>query len=996
MANNEIIIANKDLPSELLIIPMVSKPLFPGIFTPILINEADDIALVEKAYEGDRTIGLVLTRETEEIRPESTNNKSTDKKSPGSRKDPGNDRKKHSEVEKLKTKTKAHVPRPETENGQEEEEEKEDFTDLSEDLEYQEDRDETGQSASGQGKQKPKGFSKEDETDNNSEQGLEYEESQELYDIGTVARISRKINLPDGNINIFITTLKRFRIKLLNSDTYPLLAEVEYLDDILPEKTDELKGLTRALLSEMKRLAENNPLFTEEMRLNMVNIDSPGTIADFTASILNLPREVQQEILEELDVFKRMEHVLIYIKREQDLLNIQRKVAQRINQKIEKSQREYFLREEIKTIKKELGEPSDARSSDAIKFQEKIARLKLSEEVLEQVNSELEKFSLMEPSSAEYTVTRNYLDTIVNLPWDAPKPDRISLKKAERILNRDHYSLEDVKKRILEYLAVRYLKQDARGAIICLVGPPGVGKTSIGKSIARTLERPFYRFSVGGMRDEAEIKGHRRTYVGAMPGKLIQGLKVTKTQTPVFMIDEIDKLGSSYQGDPSSALLEALDPEQNSEFRDHYLDLPFDLSHVLFVTTANTLEGIPSPLLDRMEVIRLSGYILEEKVEIAKRHLIPRSLERHGMSREQISYALPALRGIANGYAREAGMRNYEKALDRIHRKIAYKIGLSELENEEQAGKLGKPKMTDAAPNTQKTAKEVKNGKTTKEKTKEKTKGKKVFPLYPLYGQPIKIEAKDLEEYLKKPHFTLNPQRMVTQPGMVTGLAWTGMGGDTLVIESLELIGRGELKLTGQMGDVMKESAAIAYSVAKNYLGCCGESGLLTEEAQAIRLPNTPAKEVHGEVQGNTIRLPRWAKSEIHLHIPEGATPKDGPSAGITMATCILSLLSGQLVDNNFTMTGELSLTGQVLPIGGLREKTIAAKRYNMKNIIIPQQNLRDLDEIPDYVKKGMRFYPVSEFAQVVALLLPKMTRDFTALRSSPQGKAKVIEPLRF
>ena len=942
MASNEVIVANKDLPSELLIIPMSGKPLFPGIFTPILINEADDVALVEKAYEGDRTIGLVLTRE---------------------------------ETQKPKQRT------PLSEIDLQKKDENNEYEELSEGLE------DVPEPAGQETDSNSKAHTHKDtdpEQKGENAQEVEYQESQELYDIGTVARISRKINLPDGNINIFITTLKRFRIKSLNSDTYPLVAEVNYLEDSLPEKTDELKGLTRALLSEMKRLAENNPLFTEEMRLNMVNIDSPGTIADFTASILNLPREVQQEILEELDVFKRMEHVLIYIKREQDLLNIQRKVAQRINQKIEKSQREYFLREEIKAIKKELGEPSDASSSDAIKLQEKIARLNLSAEAREQVESEWEKFSLMEPSSSEYTVTRTYLDTIVNLPWDAPEPDQISLKKAERILNSGHYGLEDAKKRILEYLAVRYLKQDARGAIICLVGPPGVGKTSIGKSIAQTLGRPFYRFSVGGMRDEAEIKGHRRTYVGAMPGKLLQGLKVTKTQAPVFMIDEIDKLGVSFQGDPSSALLEALDPEQNNEFRDHYLDLPFDLSHVLFVTTANTLEGIPAPLRDRMEVIRLSGYILEEKVEIAKRHFIPRSLQRHGMSKEQVSYTLAALREIANGYARETGLRNYEKALDRIHRKIAYKISVAELNSPEPRA----PKPTDEA----------------KGKQEEVDNTEKSFPLY---GDPIKIDVKDLEGYLKKPLFTINPQRMIAQAGMATGLAWTGMGGDTLVIESLELIGRGELKLTGQMGDVMKESAAIAYSAAKNYLSCCGDLGRLDPNAESLRLPAEPPAEPPTESaglnnatskKGTNSLLPRWARSEIHLHIPEGATPKDGPSAGITMGICILSLLCGELVDSSFAMTGELSLTGQVLPIGGLREKCIAAKRYNIKNIIIPKQNLRDLDEIPDYVKKGISFYPVIEFPQVVKLLQPELAKHYKPqLKSLAKKTAKTFKsrPLR-
>ncbi len=992
MPSNELIIANKDLPSELLLIPMASKPLFPGIFTPILINEADDIALVEKAYEGDRTIGLVLTREepdhseqaAEEQQKDSEKQEKRTKqhtdsenstgkqgtKKTKSLKTPPPPRSRGAGREGTKLRIRLPMSRKRAENGETETEaepEEDHFTELSEDLsEGLED----GLSDTNEAHETNPRFKC-----GKSESGLEYQHSQELYDIGTVARISRKINLPDGNLNIFITTLKRFRIQSLHSDTYPLVAKVEYLEDVLPEKTDELKGLTRALLSEMKRLADNNPLFTEEMRLNMVNIDSPGTIADFTASILNLPREVQQQILAELDVFKRMEHVLIYIKREQDLLTIQREVAQRINQKIEKSQREYFLREEIKAIKKELGEPSDARSSEAIRFHEKIEKLELSEEAREQVDSELEKFSLMEPNSAEYTVTRNYLDTIVNLPWQRPEPDRVSLKKAERILNRGHYGLEDVKKRILEYLAVRYLKKDARGAIICLVGAPGVGKTSVGKSIAETLGRPFYRFSVGGMRDEAEIKGHRRTYVGAMPGKMIQGLKVSKTQAPVFMIDEIDKLGASYQGDPSSALLEALDPEQNREFRDHYLDLPFDLSHVLFVTTANTLEGIPSPLLDRMELIRLPGYILEEKVEIAKRHLIPRSLDRHGMCREQVSYTLPALRQIANGYAREAGMRNYEKSLDRIHRKIAYNIGLTVLEDGD-AKQVG----------TQKSGKENKRAKTGKAGKNGKG-AKSGGETLPLYGAPLKIDVKDLEQYLKKPHFTISPQRMVTQPGMATGLAWTGMGGDTMVIESLELTGRGELKLTGQMGDIMKESAAIAYSVARNYLSQCGELGLL--DSQALQLPDLQAD----GSDASATRLPRWARSEIHLHIPEGATPKDGPSAGITMATCILSLLTGKMADNSFAMTGELSLTGQVLPIGGLREKAIAAKRYNIKHLIIPQQNQRDLDEIPDYVKKGVSFYPVQEFAQVAALLLPELAK---ISQSSSTRKPKKVKILSF
>ncbi|MDF1568916.1 MAG: endopeptidase La [Spirochaetaceae bacterium] len=785
---NQVIAASEALPNHIYVVPLQGKPIFPGIFTPIMITGAEDITVIDKAMETHKVVGLVLTT------------------------DPNTE-----------------SPGPE-----------------------------------------------------------------ELYKIGTAAKIVKRINLPDGGINIFISTLKRFRTAKIHNDKSPYSAAVEYLDDLYDPEDKELKALTRALLTEMKQISEDNPLFSEEMRLNMVNIDNPGKIADFITSILNVDRDKQQEILETLDVKKRMEMVLIYIKKEHELAKIQKRIAGEINEKIEKSQRDYFLREELKAIKRELGEPTDARSSEFQKFKEAVEAFAFEGEVAEQVNRELEKFQVMEPSSSEYVVTRNYLDWIISLPWNMPEADKIDMTEASRILDEDHFGLEDVKERILEYLAVRKLKEDSKGSIILLVGPPGVGKTSIGKSIARSMDRPFFRFSVGGMRDEAEIKGHRRTYVGAMPGKILQGMKIVKSRSPVFMIDEIDKLGTSFQGDPSSALLEVLDPEQNINFRDHYLDLPFDLSHVVFVATANTLDPIPRPLLDRMEVIRLSGYVVEEKLEIAKRYIIPKSLQRHGLKRGQIRYNKTALTGIAEGYARDAGMRTFEKAIDRIHRKVARQV----VEDKKE--------------------------------------------------MPIRIAADTLEEYLRKPSFRDDGLKKAGLPGMALGLAWTSMGGDVLIIEAEAVRGKGGFKLTGQMGDVMKESAAIAYTRARKII------------------ENNP----------DEAKAKFFDTHVVHLHIPEGATPKDGPSAGITMTTALLSLATGRKIKSNLAMTGELSLTGKVLAIGGLKEKTIAARRHKLKDVIIPDSNVKDLDDIPDHVKKGITFHPVKQLDEVIAKALPGVLPD--------------------
>jgi ATP-dependent Lon protease len=689
----------------------------------------------------------------------------------------------------------------------------------------------------------------------------------DLYKVGTVAKVVRKVNLPDGGINIFISTLKRFRIKKLIYREHPITVAVEYLEDKNFE-SNEVRALTRSLISEMKQISENNPLFSEQMRLNMVNIDHPGKIADFITSILNIDRKDQQNILETLDVHERMMKVLVFIRKEQELMSIQQRIMKQINEKISKSQREYFLKEQLKAIKQELGMPVDSKSGEYQRFKEAIDKLDLDGDIRGQVEQELEKFSLMDTNSSEFIVTRNYLDTIISLPWNAAAVKEVHMQRARRILDEDHYGLEDVKERILEYLAVRKLKKDSKGSILCLVGPPGVGKTSVGKSIARALDKSFFRFSVGGM-----------------PGKIIQGLKIVKTKDPVFMIDEIDKLGVSFQGDPSSALLEVLDPEQNVAFRDHYLDLPFDISDILFITTANTLDTIPAPLLDRMEVIRLSGYINDEKVAIARKYLIPKSLDRSGLKRHSVKYSKAALIDIAEGYAREAGLRNFEKALDKIHRKLARKSVLEKL------------------------------------------------------SLPITIEPPEIEEYLGKPIFYEEGIKKITRPGMTLGLAWTPLGGAMLTIEAVANPGKEGFRLTGQLGNVMQESANIAYTYVRHIAGDFGVDKEFFESNQ------------------------------IHLHVPAGATPKDGPSAGITMASCLLSLATERTVKKSLAMTGELSLVGQVLPIGGLKEKVIAAKRNKVKQIIIPAQNEKDLADIPDHVKKGINFYPVQNMEEVIERL---------------------------
>ncbi len=791
---NSIIATDQILPNKLTIIPLSGRPIFPGIFTPLMISSADDVKVVEEAYEKEGFIGIVMLKNDSEV--------------------PSID---------------------------------------------------------------------------------------DLYRVGTVARIIKKVNLPDGGVNIFISTQKRFKIRKTLHKSAPIATAVEYLED---EEADtfEVKALTRALISEMKEVSENNPLFSEEMRLNMVNIDNPGKIADFIASILNVDKKEQQKILETVNVRQRMEQVLVFIKKEQEVLKVQKKIQNELNEKIEKNQREYFLREEMKSIQEELGETLEGNATDYQKFKKKIEEYHFEGEIKETVESELAKFSLMDPNSSEYIGTRNFLELVCQLPWNEEIKEDYNLDKAGKILEADHFGMEEVKKRIIEYLAVRKLKGDSKGSILILVGPPGVGKTSVGRSIANAMNKPFFRFSVGGMRDEAEIKGHRRTYIGAMPGKIIQGIKITKSKSPVFLIDEVDKMGSSHNGDPASALLEVLDPEQNINFRDNYLDLPFDVSNVFFILTANSLDTIPGPLLDRAEILQLSGYIDQEKLEIAKKYLIPKNLEKNGLKKNQVKYTKAALLQIAEEYARESGVRNYEKCLDKIHRKIVTEILSNKAKNEEQKS--------------------------------EQNLTEKKLPVYT-------IDAPDLFKYLGKPDFDESQIKEAKVPGTAIGLAWTSMGGDTLLIESTSFAGKGGLILTGQMGDVMKESSQIAFNWARKFV---------------LERGNKKAK---------------WFDENIvHLHIPEGATPKDGPSAGITMATTFVSLLTNKKIKPHLAMTGELSLTGQVLPIGGLREKTVAAKRNKIKTIIIPKANERDLDDIPEIVKQGIKFIPVSDVRQVLEVAL--------------------------
>ncbi len=738
--------------------------------------------------------------------------------------------------------------------------------------------------------------------------------SKDIYRVGVYCKVVKKLKLPDGSVNLLVHGLKRYRIEKFIEEE-PLIYVKAKVFEEQNESDEELDAYTRSVINQVKKLSEINPYFNEEMKLAMLNSPSPGSLADLVAFALSLDVPEAQDFLETLVVKKRFAKLLVYLKREKDVADIQKKITDEVNDKVNKYQREYFLREQLKVIRSELGMDEDEKSRDIKKFKDLIEEMNMPEEAKKAAMEEVERLESIPDSSPEYNITRTFLNWMTQLPWDKETDDNVDISVAKKVLEKDHYGLEKAKERILEFLAVRQLKPEYDGTILCLSGPPGVGKTSLGQSIANALGRKFYRFSLGGMRDEAEIKGHRRTYVGAMPGKLIQALKRVEVNNPVIMLDEIDKLGRSYQGDPGSALLEVLDPEQNKTFIDNYLDVPFDLSKVLFIATANYVGEIPEALLDRMELIELSGYTLEEKISIASKWVIPKQLKKHGLTTKDFSLGVGTLKALINDYAREAGVRRMEQYVAKICRHAALK------------------KVTAKTP-------------------------KKFSPA-----------AKDLEGILGPKRFQSEVAQKPLNPGVVTGLAWTSFGGEILFIETLPLKGKG-YKLTGQMGDVMNESANIAYSYIQKLL-----QDEIDEKAKTNKKKKATKKKVVKKDLGEKSAedsLDFLETHQVHLHLPAGATPKDGPSAGITMALALYSLSKNKKVRGNVAMTGELSLTGKVMPVGGIKEKVLAAKRAGIKEIILPFENEKDLKEVPSTHRKGMKFYPVKHFDEVLKIVLRK------------------------
>ncbi|WOJ95174.1 endopeptidase La [Congregibacter variabilis] len=712
-------------------------------------------------------------------------------------------------------------------------------------------------------------------------------------EMGCVVRLHRPPMMAESPGQFLAQGIRRFRIVRWLSDKPPYRVQVEYPRSQGDRDSDDVKAYAMAVLHAVKELLPLNPLYSEELRHYIANFNpnQPSLLADFSAALTTANGDQLQEILDTLPLQSRMQKVLALLSKERDVAQLRGKISEQVNEKVSTQQREFFLREQMKVIQKELGLSKDDRTSDAERFEARLESLVLPDAVRERIDDELQKLSVLEPGSPEYGVTRNYLDWATQVPWGVTSEDNLDLPHAAAVLDEDHDGLDDVKDRILEFLAVGSFKGEIAGSILLLVGPPGVGKTSIGRSVANALGREFYRFSLGGMRDEAEIKGHRRTYIGAMPGKFVQALKEVKVANPVIMLDEIDKIGASFRGDPASALLEVLDPEQNSEFLDHYLDLRIDLSKVLFICTANQLDTIPGPLLDRMETLRLSGYVAEEKLVIARNHLWPKQLQRHGLAEDQLKINDPALKYVIESYCREAGVRNLEKQLSRIMRKSIVSF--------------------------------VKGRDTKRRKTKSDTSYEK-----------RRIGKRDIEDLLGQPLFQAEkPQRGI---GVATGLAWTAMGGATLPIESsrIHTLNRG-FKLTGRLGDVMRESADIAYSFVVSHL-----------------------KDYRCDPDF-------FDTSMVHLHVPEGATPKDGPSAGITIATALVSLARKERIRRPLAMTGELTLTGQVLPVGGIREKVIAARRAKIMELILPHANRRDFEELPDYLREGINVHFARHFRDV-------------------------------
>jgi ATP-dependent Lon protease len=706
----------------------------------------------------------------------------------------------------------------------------------------------------------------------------------DLYDVGVVGAIARMLKVPDGTLRILVQGAQRVHIDRWVQETPYLVAEISEQPDAIAE-SPELTALMRNVQGTFTNIVEEVPYLPEELQVAVANLDDPSGLASLITGSLRLRTEEKQALLEEVDVVRRLRRLVDILARELEVISIGTRIQSQVQSELDKTQREYVLRQQLEAIRKELGE-FDESAEEASELRRQLDAIALPEDVRRQTDRELRRLESLPPQAAEHGVIRTYLEWIASLPWDTSTTDDLDLGHARSVLDEDHYDIEQVKDRILEFLAVRRLKPDARGSILCFVGPPGVGKTSLGRSIARALGRTFERISAGGVRDEAEIRGHRRTYIGAMPGTIIRALRDAGANNPLFMIDEIDKMGADYRGDPASAMLEVLDPEQNSSFRDHYLDVPFDLSNVMFITTANTLDTIPGALRDRMEVIQLAGYTEEEKLEIAKRYLVPRQVERNGLRKSWISFSDKALRTIISDYTREAGVRNLEREIGTVCRKVAREVAEG-------------------------------NG-----------------------ARPARRSISDprVRALLGKRRFFSEARRRTSQPGVATGLAWTPVGGDVLFVEATTMTGTGKLLITGQLGDVMRESAQAALSFVRAH---------------------------HSELAPG-LGDGWFAEHDVHVHVPAGAIPKDGPSAGITMTTALVSLITGRPVHDDVAMTGEVTLTGQVLPIGGLKEKALAAQRSGIRTVIAPALNEADVDEIPEHLRSDLRFVFVEDVHQVL------------------------------
>ena len=706
--------------------------------------------------------------------------------------------------------------------------------------------------------------------------------TEDFYHVGTICKVKQMVKLPGDNVRVLVEGISRARIKeIIQEDPYfkASLEEIVYDEDI--KKDPEVEALMRNVFDSFEEYINIGNRVSPEILISLADIDEPNRFVDTIASNMYLKSSQKQELLEEFNPKIILESVYKILLEEIDILKIEKKITLRVKKQMNKIQKEYYLREQLKAIQRELGEEEDV-GSEAEEYREKLKKLKLAKEVKEKISKEIDKFSKMSPMSPDSSVSRNYLDSIFSLPWNKETKDKVDIKEAKNILDEDHYGLEKVKERILEYLAIRQLSNSMKGPILCLVGPPGVGKTSIAKSISRALNKNFVRISLGGVRDEAEIRGHRRTYVGAIPGRIINGIKEAKSKNPVFLLDEIDKMASDYKGDPASAMLEVLDPEQNKDFVDHYLELPFDLSKVLFITTANSLSTIPRPLLDRMEIINVSGYTEEEKVKITKKYLLPKQIREHSLKENFLKINEETIKHVVSHYTRESGVRNLERTMAKICRKVAKKL----VEN-------------------------------------------------PELKQTV-ITKKNVENYIGKIKFRYQLAGQKPEIGTVTGLAWTSVGGETLTVEVNVLKGKGQIVLTGKLGDVMKESAQAGISY------------------------------IRSRAEDFNINPDFYKEMDIHIHLPEGAVPKDGPSAGISMATAVISALSKIPVYSNVAMTGEITLRGRALAVGGIKEKVLAAHRAGITKILLPKENEADLDEIPLNVKKQVEFVLVEHMDEVL------------------------------